>query len=174
MCYLADSVALSPDQAHGTGGRRPYRRPATYVGRTHREREAMAGKTAVRKTAAKKAPAKIVTSDATPPAKKAAAPKTNGVAGKRHPQFEKLLEEVLTNPDAAATFEDAQNRAKLARDFIALRNDRGMSQREVAQVYGGTQPDITKVENGTPLSVAAMQRVARALGAKLVVTLERC
>lgn len=129
----------------------------------------MAGKTAVRKTAAAKPPAKVLDSSTA----KAAAPKTNG-AIKQHPQFEKFLEEVLTNPAAAAAFEDAQANAKLARDFVALRNELGMTQREVALKSGGHQPDITKVEKGTPLSITAMQRVARALGAKLVVTLERC
>lgn len=134
----------------------------------------MAGKTAVRKPAAKKTVTNGVSKEtAARGTVKAAAATDKLAAGAKSRKNVALLEGLLAmTPAERNAALDELARVELAEKFVALRNERGMSQREVAQVYGGQQPDITKIENGTPLSVAAMQRVARALGAKLVVTLE--
>lgn len=134
----------------------------------------MATRTAKKAAPARKAPAKLTRKPVTNGVAKAAAATDKLAAGAKSRKNVALLENLLAmSPEQRNAALDELARQELAEKFVALRNERGMSQREVAQAYGGTQPDITKVENGTPLSVAAMQRVARALGAKLVITLER-
>lgn len=135
-------------------------------------------------TPTKKAPAKLTRKVAAPNGvskeaaargtAKAAAATDKLVSGAKSRKNVAILEGLLAmTPAERNTALDELARTELAEKFVALRTERGLSQRELGLVYGGLQGDISKVENATPVSIASMQRVARALGAKLVVTLER-
>lgn len=88
-------------------------------------------------------------------------------------QAEEVLQRLVLSPAERNAFADQLERHALIEKLVALRNDAGLSQRELAEKIGSHQPDIGKIENGHVSSVAALQRYARGLGAKLVISIER-
>jgi predicted XRE-type DNA-binding protein len=60
-------------------------------------------------------------------------------------------------------------------DLVALREDRGLSQSQVALLLGVSQPAIAKLESGRVrnLELRTLVRYATALGARIVIHVER-
>jgi DNA-binding XRE family transcriptional regulator len=60
-------------------------------------------------------------------------------------------------------------------DLIALREERGLSQRALASLIGVTQPVIARIESGRSqnLELKTVVRIAAALGARVRIQLER-
>lgn len=63
----------------------------------------------------------------------------------------------------------------IEQDLIALRRDRGLSQRALAGLVGVKQPVIAKIESGKArnLELKTVVRIATALGARVKVSLEK-
>ena len=60
-------------------------------------------------------------------------------------------------------------------DLIALREERGLSQRALAVLIGVTQPVIARIESGKAgnLELKTVVRIAAALGARVTIQLKR-
>jgi transcriptional regulator with XRE-family HTH domain len=77
---------------------------------------------------------------------------------------------VATDPVFARAMreEDSNEARRIARRLKALREDRGLSQRDVAALVGMTSPQLSKIESGaSDLRVSTVQALLRAMGATL-------
>lgn len=77
---------------------------------------------------------------------------------------------VATDPRFARQMreEDANEARRIAHRLKALREDRGLSQRDVAALAGMSSPQLSKIESGTfDLRVSTVQALLRAMGATL-------
>ncbi len=77
---------------------------------------------------------------------------------------------VATDPAFARQMreEDANEARRIAHRLKALREDRGLSQRDVAALAGMTSPQLSKIESGSfDLRVSTVQALLRAMGATL-------
>ena len=85
--------------------------------------------------------------------------------------FDHYLEEQLRDPDFASRFAAAGEAWDVALQITALRESRGLSQKQLAERAATTQQQISRLESrgyqGHSLSM--LRRVAEALGTKLVV-----
>jgi DNA-binding XRE family transcriptional regulator len=63
----------------------------------------------------------------------------------------------------------------IEQDLIALREDRGLSQRGLADLVGVTQPVIARIESGRArnLELKTVVRIAAVLGARVKILLEK-
>jgi len=77
---------------------------------------------------------------------------------------------VATDPAFARQMreEDTNEARRIAHRLKALREDRGLSQRDVAALAGMTSPQLSKIESGSfDLRVSTVQALLRAMGATL-------
>jgi HTH-type transcriptional regulator/antitoxin HipB len=76
-------------------------------------------------------------------------------------------------PEAAAAYEQARLRFELAEAVRARREELGLSQRQLAERAGMTQPGIARFEaGGTTPTLPLLERLAVALGLTLNVSLD--
>jgi ribosome-binding protein aMBF1 (putative translation factor) len=80
-------------------------------------------------------------------------------------------EEHLKDPAVRAAYDALEGEFALVRQLIDLRQQQGLSQRELAQRAGMQQPTIARLEGGQPASLGTLKRVADALNAKVEVRL---
>lgn len=75
------------------------------------------------------------------------------------------------NPQRRRGYEKAGRAIRLALEIRRLREARGLSQRELAELVGTTQSAMARLEGGkiSP-SLPTLDRIAAALGAELTVT----
>lgn len=72
------------------------------------------------------------------------------------------------SPERRQGYDKAGRAIRLAREIRALREARGLSQRELAELVGTTQSAIARLEGGhVSPSLATLDRVAGALGVEL-------
>jgi transcriptional regulator with XRE-family HTH domain len=92
----------------------------------------------------------------------------------RKTNFDKFLEEQLQNPSFAARFEQAGEAWEVALQIAALRTKAGLSQKDLAKLLNVSQQQISRLESPTyeGHSLSALRRVARALHARVRVTIE--
>lgn len=66
------------------------------------------------------------------------------------------------------------NEMKLEQDLVALREKRGLSQRQFAKLLGTSQPYVAKLESGRVknLGVKTLVKCARALGGSVTIRIE--
>lgn len=77
----------------------------------------------------------------------------------------------LVKPSAKAGYERARRAFELAEQVRALREGQGISQSELAQRIGSTQPAVARLEaGGVAPSIETLDRIAAALGLKLTVS----
>ena len=88
---------------------------------------------------------------------------------KRRTNFDVYLEEQLKDKDFAARFKRAGEAWDVAIQLAALRNEAGLSQKELAQRVGTSQQQISRLESPSyeGHSLSMLRRVAEALGASL-------
>src|SRR6266853_6837011 len=88
--------------------------------------------------------------------------------------FDLFLEEQLRDPDFAERFKQAGEAWDVALQIAALRQQAGLSQKELARKLKTSQQQISRLEppgyNGHSLSM--LRRVAKALRARIRVVLE--
>lgn len=78
----------------------------------------------------------------------------------------------MSEPGAAEAYDVARLAYELGRSARALREERGWSQSELARRADMTQSAVARFEvGGTVPTLAVLERLARALGAELVVKL---
>lgn len=88
--------------------------------------------------------------------------------------FDRYLAERLRDPGFAQRFAQAGEAWDVAVQLASLREQRGLSQRELADLVGTSQQQISRLESpryeGHSLSM--LRRIARALGAEVHVAVE--
>ena len=76
----------------------------------------------------------------------------------------------LQNPEFKQAYEELEVEYAIMNEMLKLRGEAGMSQSQLSQKTGITQPDISKLENGKANpSIATLKKVARAFGKRLQV-----
>src|SRR5579859_2100999 len=79
-----------------------------------------------------------------------------------------LRESFERDPELASVYEETRIEGQLALSLAHVREERGMTQRQLAAASGIAQPVISRLERGaeTPM-IATLQKLARALDAKI-------
>ena len=81
--------------------------------------------------------------------------------------------ELLKNPEVKRDYDALDAEFKLASTIIERRLAKGLSQRQLASRIGTKQPVISRLESGdSKPTLSLLKRVADALDAEVVVTLE--
>ena len=82
--------------------------------------------------------------------------------------YREFLQEQLRDLEVRKEYEAVDVEFALAREIIALRQQRNLTQRQLAEKAGTSQPAIARVESGSyrNLSLAFLRRLAEALGAE--------
>jgi ribosome-binding protein aMBF1 (putative translation factor) len=84
------------------------------------------------------------------------------------------LDAEMKSPRFAAAFQKELSRTQLADQIAELREKRGWTQADLARKVGTTQSGIARLENPSyrNYSLKTLEKVAQALGARLVVGLQ--
>ena len=84
------------------------------------------------------------------------------------------LQKKMKQSRFAQVFQTELNRLMLAHRIAELREKRGLSQAELAKLVGTTQSSIARLENSNyqNYSIKTLERIAEALGVRLVVDLQ--
>ena len=82
--------------------------------------------------------------------------------------------ELGSNPKFAREVEETLNEMRLEQEIVALREKRGLSQREFAKLLGTTQPYVAKLESGRVknLGLKTLVKCATALGGRVTLQIE--
>jgi len=88
--------------------------------------------------------------------------------------FDSYLDEQLRDPDFRERFEKAGEAWDIAVQLAALREEQGLSQKELAERVGTSQQQISRLESPSyeGHSLSMLRRVAKALGSHVHVTLD--
>lgn len=87
--------------------------------------------------------------------------------------WRELRRELLKDPDFKREYDALDAEFQLASSLIARRLAKGLSQRQLANRIGTKQPVISRLESGeSKPTLSLLKRVAEALDARVVVTLE--
>ena len=88
--------------------------------------------------------------------------------------FDAYLEEQLKNPDFALRFKKAGEGWDVALQIAALRQQAGLSQKDLARTLRTSQQQVSRLESPSyeGHSLSMLRRVAEALGATVHVVLE--
>jgi len=81
--------------------------------------------------------------------------------------FGELVAERMQDTAFSKEFEDLEEEYSLAKEIIALRLEKNLSQKELAELIGSSQPSIARLESGTysNVSMSFIRKVAKALDA---------
>ena len=83
-------------------------------------------------------------------------------------KFDTFLKEQLKNPEFKTEWDKLDPEFQIIRSLIEIRNERNLSQKQLAEITGITQADISRIENGNANpSLKTLQRLAKGLGMKL-------
>jgi ribosome-binding protein aMBF1 (putative translation factor) len=90
-----------------------------------------------------------------------------------HAGLEDSLKRKLQNPDFRAAYEAEDKRIELVLQIIKLREERGMTQADLAKAIGTRQANVSRLKRfDANLTLGTLEKVARALGASLRIDLE--
>jgi DNA-binding XRE family transcriptional regulator len=89
--------------------------------------------------------------------------------------WDRYIEERLQNPEFARMYEEEGQKLDIAMEIARLREKSSMSQAELARRSGTSRQTISRIETGdcSRLNLAALSRIAEALGVSLTVRLGR-
>ena len=78
------------------------------------------------------------------------------------------------DPRLAREVDELVNEMKLEQELVALREKRGLSQRQLAKLLGTSQPYVAKLESGRikNVGVRTLVKCVRALGGSVVIKIE--
>ena len=79
----------------------------------------------------------------------------------------KWEKKVLAAPGAAARVAEIEDQLRLAAGLTALREQAGLSQRELAEKIGVSQPRIAAIERSRNVTIDVLERYVAAVGGKL-------
>jgi predicted transcriptional regulator len=90
-------------------------------------------------------------------------------------RYEDLLKRQLKNPRFRKEYEALENEFALAKEIIELRTRKRLTQKQLAQQIGTSQPAIARIESGSyrNVSLSFLRRVAEALDAIPEIHLKR-
>ena len=90
-------------------------------------------------------------------------------------RYEDLLKQQLKNPKIRKEYEALGGEFGLAKEIIELRIRNKLTQKQLAQQIGTSQPSIARLESGNyhNLSLSFLRRIAEALGAVPEIHLRR-
>mgnify|MGYP000936780657 FL=1 len=87
--------------------------------------------------------------------------------------FRDTLKEEMENPEFKKEWDNLEVEFQIIKAMIDGRNENHLTQRELSDITGIAQGDISKIENGNANpSIKTLDRLADALGKKLKVTFE--
>lgn len=79
--------------------------------------------------------------------------------------FKDFLNEQLKDPEVKAEYNALEPQYEIQKAMIAARIHSGMTQKQLSEVTGIAQADISKLENGNANpSIKTLQRIAEGLG----------
>ena len=85
-------------------------------------------------------------------------------------KWDEYKQKKLQNPEFKQAYEELEVEYAIMNEMLKLRGEAGISQSQLSQKTGITQPDISKLENGKANpSIATLKKVARAFGKRLQV-----
>lgn len=86
--------------------------------------------------------------------------------------LDESLAEQLQDPEFKKEYDALELEFQLIRAFLDARNEKGLTQKELSQITGITQADISKLENGNANpSIKTLERLAAGLGKRLKIEL---
>ena len=90
-----------------------------------------------------------------------------------HAGLEDSLKRKLQNPGFRAAYEAEDKRIELVLQIIKLRQQRGMTQADLAKAIGTRQANVSRLERfDANLTLGTLEKVARALGASMRIDLK--
>jgi len=90
-----------------------------------------------------------------------------------HAGMDACLKRKLQDPEFRAAYDAEDTRIELVLQIIKLRQERGMSQADLAKAIGTRQANVSRLERfDANLTLGTLEKVARALGANLRIDLE--
>ena len=84
-------------------------------------------------------------------------------------QFSEYHEEQMRDPAYRAAFDALKPEFAIARALIRARDAAGLTQADVAQRLGVTQPAVARMESGRNVSIKSLTRYATAVGKTITV-----
>lgn len=78
--------------------------------------------------------------------------------------------QVLAKPGAAARVAEIEDELRLAAGLTALREQAGLSQRDLAKRLGVSQPRVAAIERSKNVTVELLEQYVEAVGGRLHVT----
>ena len=82
--------------------------------------------------------------------------------------YKDYKEKALGNPEVKAEYDALQPEYDLIKAMIDARTSQNITQKELSEITGITQADISRIENGTRNpSLAMVKRIAAGLGMQL-------
>jgi transcriptional regulator with XRE-family HTH domain len=82
-------------------------------------------------------------------------------------------QQVLAEPGAAKRVEEIEDELRLAAGLTALREQAGLSQRELARRLGVTQPRVAAIEKSRNVTIEVLDQYVRAVGGQLEVSVRK-
>ena len=84
-------------------------------------------------------------------------------------------EQLARDPELRQQVEEMLNEMRIEQDLVALREERGLSQSQLAGILGVSQPAIAKIESGRVknLELKTLVRYAAALGGRVKIEIEK-
>ena len=99
--------------------------------------------------------------------------RTPALTNRAHADLAEGLKRKLLNPDFRAAYEAEDKRIELVLQIIKLRQQRGLTQADLAKAIGTRQANVSRLERfDANLTLGTLEKVARALGARLRIELE--
>lgn len=93
---------------------------------------------------------------------------------RHHPSWREVRDGFLADPEVQASYQELAPRFAVVRQLIALREQRGWSQRELADRAGMKQPQLARLETGqVEPKLDTLQRLAKAMGCDVQVTFQK-
>jgi len=80
---------------------------------------------------------------------------------------------VLAEPGAAERVAEIEDELRLATGLTALREQAGLSQRDVARLLGVSQPRIAAIEKSRNVTIDVLEQYVDAVGGQLEVTVRK-
>ena len=78
--------------------------------------------------------------------------------------FEYHKQQMRDNPEYKAAYDALEQEFAIANALIQARSEAGMTQKDVAEKLGVSQPAVARMESGKNISIKAIARYAKAVG----------
>ena len=98
--------------------------------------------------------------------------RTSASNNRAHAEIDDYLKRKLQSPEFRAAYDAEDKRIELVLQIIKLRQQRGMTQADLAKAIGTRQANVSRLERfDSNLTVRTLERVAQALGVNLQIDL---